>query len=68
MFVYDFDPITTELVFKNVSPLPATATFTEFYVTQDLTLTQGTVAIIGFIQVDSDVFLTIDGNSVMEIV
>jgi hypothetical protein len=67
MFVLAYDPITTEVLFKDAADPVVTATFTEFYVTKDLTLTQGTVIVLGFIEVEPDTVLTIDGEAVMEI-
>jgi len=67
MFIFAYDPITTEIVFKDVPDPVITATFTEFYVTKDLTLTQGTVIILGFVQIDPGIVMTIDGEAVLEI-
>jgi hypothetical protein len=67
MFILAYEPLTTEIIFKDVADPVIVATFTEFYVTKDLTLTQGTVVVLGFIEVDPGVVLTIDGQSVLEI-
>lgn len=68
MFVLAYDPITTEIVFKDAADPVVIATFTEFYVTEDITLVQGTVIILEFMEVFPDVFLTIDGDAVLEVV
>lgn len=67
MFVLAYDPITTEIVFKDAADPVVVATFTEFYVTKDLTLTQGTVIVLGFIEIDPGIVMTIDGEAVLEI-
>ena len=68
MINFRYDPATTKIELRDIPLVLPIATFTEFYVTQDLTLTQGSVAVIGFIEVDDSIILTIDGDSVLEII
>lgn len=68
MLLLQYDPGTTELIFRETFVPPVTASFSEFTLTTDLTLTQGTVIVSGHMDVTEDGTLEVSVNSIIEVV
>lgn len=68
MLLLQYDPGTTELIFRETFVPPVTASFSEFTLTTDLTLTQGTVIVSGFMNVTDGGALEVNVNSIIEVV
>jgi hypothetical protein len=68
MFLLHYDPVTTELVLKNVPDPPVVANFTVLVLTSDLQLTTGTVVIDELMEVGDNVTMTIEDGAVLELI
>lgn len=68
MFIYDYDPITTELAFKTTNPLPPTATFSNLIIRDDLNLLQGTCNIQDSLQINDGMTITVSAGATLGIV
>ena len=67
MFLLHYDPVTTELVLKNVPDPEVVANFTEFTLTSNLQLTTGTVIVDEFMEVGNEVAMTIGESAALEL-
>lgn len=68
MLLLQYDPGTTELIFRETFVPPVIASFSEFTLTTDLTLNQGTVLVADYLDVTNDGSLEVGENSVIEVV
>lgn len=68
MLLLQYDPGTTELIFRETFVPPVTASFSEFTLTTDLTLTQGTVIVAEVMDVTESGVLQLNINSIVEVV
>lgn len=68
MLLLQYDPSTTELIFREATVPPVTASFSQFTLTTDLTLQQGTVIVTGFMDVTENGALEVNVNSIIEVV
>jgi hypothetical protein len=67
MLLLQFDPLTTEIAFREQPLPPVTANFSEFTLTTDLNLTVGTVTVTGSIDFTEDGKLDIGVNGIIEV-
>lgn len=67
MLLLQYDPSTTELIFRESFVPPVTASFSEFTLTTNLTLEAGTVLVDGVMDVTDDGTLQIAVNSIIEV-
>lgn len=68
MLLLQYDPTTTEVIFKEAFVPPVTATFSEFTLTSTLSLNQGTVIVTTYLDLTADGSLEVASNSIIEVV
>lgn len=68
MLLLQFDPVTTEIILKEVADPEIIANFTEFYVASNLQLTTGTVLVDEYMFIENGVSMTLEGDAILELV
>jgi len=68
MLLLHYDPVTTEIVLKDVPDPQVVANFTEFTLTSNLQLTTGTVIVDEFMELGENVAMTINDDAVLELI
>lgn len=68
MLIMQYDPATTELVFREQDVPPVIANISQLKLTTDLTLNQGTIIVNGLVDLDNNGLLEITVNSIIEVV
>jgi len=68
MLLLHYDPVTTEVILKDVSDPQVVANFTEFTLTSNLQLTTGTVIVDQFMELGENVAMTINDDAVLELI
>jgi hypothetical protein len=68
MLLLHYDPMTTEITFKDVADPPTIANFTEFILNSNLQLTTGTVTVDKFMELGQEVIMTINEGAALELV
>jgi len=67
MLLLQYDPATTELIFREQPLPPVTANFSEFVLTTNITLNVGTVTVNGFINMNETGNIEVGVNSIIEV-
>lgn len=67
MLLLQYDPATTELVFREQPLPPVTANFSEFTLTTNLALNAGTVTVTGHIDFDGQGKLDVSVGGIIEV-
>jgi hypothetical protein len=67
MLLLQYDPATTELVFREQPLPPVTANFSEFNLTTTISLNAGTVTVNGYIDMNQDGNIEVGVSSIVEV-
>lgn len=67
MLLLQYDPATTELIFREQPLPPVTANFAEFVLTTNITLNVGTVTVNGFVDINETGNIEVGINSIIEV-
>lgn len=67
MLLLQYDPATTELVFKEQTVPPATANLSQFNITSTLSLNAGTITVDNALNIEESGVMQIFGSSVLEV-
>lgn len=67
MLLLQYDPLTTELIFREQPLPPVTANLGEFNLTTNLQINAGTITVNGHIDFDASGKLQIEINGIIEV-